>query len=241
MFLPWLRHVHRQTNLNSRFGMKLPAEKTPDSARCLNYAFVAWRYWRSSLLLLPAFLLPRQFKKARRPGQRKRKHPIAGVKPEDISAEELESYYWEVLDPERIEAVNRMSYSILYGSDLDCRIVGSGFPQGDRHRTSPKGQSDIGFNEKPAGAPPTSINHHTDFRAGVHGPKFSRDSHLKRSCTADAVTGTRRHSSDVDVYQKEVWQMYANDGWNLNNMPLLSESVLQMLPGRIAGISRYVL
>eukprot|EP00750_Incisomonas_marina_P029138 INCI7053.1.p1 GENE.INCI7053.1~~INCI7053.1.p1 ORF type:complete len:1777 (+),score=250.18 INCI7053.1:445-5775(+) len=180
----------------------------------------------------------RQFKKARRPGQRKRKHPIAGVKPEDISAEELESYYWEVLDPERIEAVNRMSYSILYGSDLDCRIVGSGFPQGDRHRTSPKGQSDIGFNEKPAGAPPTSINHHTDFRAGVHGPKFSRDSHLKRSCTADAVTGTRRHSSDVDVYQKEVWQMYANDGWNLNNMPLLSESVLQMLPGRIAGISR---
>lgn len=195
-----------------------------------------------ALLSHSRFLLPCQLKKARRPGQRKRKHPVAGAKPEDISADELEKYYWEVVDPDRIEAVNRMSYSILYGSDLDCRIVGSGFPQGDRQHRSPKGQSDIGFNEQPAGAPPTrSADDHKDFRAGVHGPSFSGDSHLKRPRDLQAAAGTDgQRSSDVDDYQKEVWQMYAKDGWNLNNMPLLSESVLQMLPGRIAGISRCV-
>ena len=44
----------------------------------------------------------------------------------------------------------------------------------------------------------------------------------------------------VRRYRRQVWRLYAEDGWNLNKIPLLSDSVLQLLPGRIAGISRCV-
>lgn len=129
-----------------------------------------------------------------------------------VSDEQLEQYYWDVADPASADELVP-EYSILYGSDLDCRIVGSGFPQ-----TQDFGRLGV-------------------FRDGDVNPAVELD-----SADGDSSAGkdAGKGPTAMSQYQREVWKLYAADGWNLNNIPLLRESVLQLLPGRIAGISRYV-
>ena len=151
---------------------------------------------------------------------RKRRHTAApkNTPLAPVTREELERFYWDSVDPPlHVTAQQRSSYSVLYGSDLDCRIVGSGFPQ--KHTTS--GEQD-------------EVSDHKRLKSlQRRREKLSIKKRSRSKSTANA-SETAAHLK----YQARVWQMYAEDGWNLNNIPLLSRSVLNLLPGRIAGISR---
>ena len=111
-------------------------------------------------------------------------------------------------------------YSVLYGSDLDCRIVGSGFPQ---HKDlKPDGRFFA-----PTTTTKAAANAHADASADANADANVATLPTSKSKATDPLS-LPNDDDAVRQYQRDVWRLYAEDGWNLNNIPLLSQSVLQV-------------
>lgn len=127
---------------------------------------------------------------------------------EKLTDLELEKEYWRLLSI----PVHEQRLEVEYGSDVDTGSVGSGFPRVDSYlkclRFVTKRLKNVTMNGKN-----DYIRQMSEFFS--HG--------LKRA-------------TESGMSLETLLRTYANDDWNLNNLPKLSGSVLQHLDEDIKGV-----
>jgi histone demethylase JARID1 len=143
-----------------------------------------------------------------------------GAKPdEEVSDRALESEYWRLLGV----PVHEQRLEVQYGSDVDTGANGSGFPRLDlllkNVRTVNKRWKNL-----TAKAKSEYVRQLSEFFS--HG--------LREGLSAKA--GGASTSPDAAPSLESLVERYAQDDWNLNNMPKLPGSVLQHLDEDIKGI-----
>ncbi|OWZ22872.1 Histone demethylase [Phytophthora megakarya] len=138
---------------------------------------------------------------------------------EAISDRDLEREYWRLLSI----PMHEQRLEVQYGSDVDTGTNGSGFPRLDLYmknlRTVSKRWKNLTTKAKSE-----YVRQLSEF--------FS---HGLREGLAAKGRG-ESHNADVTQSLEELLQRYAQDDWNLNNMPKLPGSVLQHLDEDIKGI-----
>ncbi|KAF4150300.1 PLU-1-like protein [Phytophthora infestans] len=140
--------------------------------------------------------------------------------PDDaISDRELEAEYWRLLSI----PIHEQRLEVQYGSDVDTGANGSAFPRHDLYlkslRTVAKRWKNLTTKAK------------TDYVRQL-SEFFSHG--LREGLGSKA--GGENDATDAAQSLEELLQRYAQDDWNLNNMPKLSGSVLQYLDEDIKGI-----
>ncbi|CAH0482165.1 unnamed protein product [Peronospora belbahrii] len=136
-----------------------------------------------------------------------------------ISVRDVEKEYWKLLSI----PVHEQRVEVQYGSDVDTGSNGSGFPRSDLYmknlRTVSKRWKNLTTKTKSEYVRQLSeffshgLRENMSTRAGGENPEF------------DSVESL-----------EELLQRYAQDDWNLNNMPKLPGSVLQHLDEDIKGV-----
>ncbi|KAL3672242.1 hypothetical protein V7S43_002902 [Phytophthora oleae] len=138
---------------------------------------------------------------------------------EAISDRELESEYWRLLSI----PMHEQRLEVQYGSDVDTGANGSAFPRLDLYakslRTVKKRWKNL-----TAKAKSEYVRQLSEFFS--HG--------LREGLAATA--GGENVDIEAAKSLEELLQRYAQDDWNLNNMPKLPGSVLQYLDEDIKGI-----
>ncbi|KAG3113428.1 hypothetical protein PI124_g10904 [Phytophthora idaei] len=138
---------------------------------------------------------------------------------EAISDRDLEAEYWRLLSI----PVHEQRLEVQYGSDVDTGANGSAFPRLDLYtkslRTVTKRWKNLTTKAKS-----DYVRQLSEFFS--HG--------LREGLAAKA--GGENYSIDAAQSLEELLQRYAQDDWNLNNMPKLPGSVLQYLDEDIKGI-----
>ncbi|KAE8998550.1 hypothetical protein PR001_g19292 [Phytophthora rubi] len=138
---------------------------------------------------------------------------------EAITDRELESEYWRLLSI----PMHEQRLEVQYGSDVDTGANGSGFPRPDLYmknlRTVSKRWKNLTTKAK------------SEYVLQL-SKFFSHGLGEGLSTTAGGV------NPNVDAAKslEELVQQYAQDDWNLNNMPKLPGSVLQHLDEDIKGV-----
>ncbi|ETI35592.1 hypothetical protein F443_18100 [Phytophthora nicotianae P1569] len=138
---------------------------------------------------------------------------------EAISDRELEAEYWRLLSI----PIHEQRLEVQYGSDVDTGANGSAFPRTDLYmknlRTVNKRWKNLTTKAKSDYVRQLSEFFSHGLRDGL-AVKTEGD-----NCNVDAAQSL-----------EELLQRYAQDDWNLNNMPKLPGSVLQYLDEDIKGI-----
>ncbi|CAI5724495.1 hypothetical protein KXD40_000932 [Peronospora effusa] len=138
---------------------------------------------------------------------------------EAISDRQLETEYWKLLSI----PVHEQRLEVQYGSDVDTGSNGSGFPRLDLYtknlRTVSKRWKNLTTKAKS-----DYIRQLSEFFS--HG--------LRENLSTSA--GGENQNVDSIQSLEDLLQQYAQDDWNLNNMPKLPGSVLQHLDENIKGV-----
>ncbi|GMF19455.1 unnamed protein product [Phytophthora lilii] len=136
-----------------------------------------------------------------------------------ISDRDLETEYWRLLSI----PVHEQRLEVQYGSDVDTGANGSAFPRLDLRlknlRTMTKRWKNLTTQAKSEYVLQLSKFFSHGLREGL-----------------SAKAGEENYSTDAAKSLEELWQRYAQDDWNLNNMPKLPGSVLQHLDEDIKGV-----
>ncbi|DBA00500.1 TPA: hypothetical protein N0F65_002743, partial [Lagenidium giganteum] len=126
-----------------------------------------------------------------------------------LTDKDLEREYWRLLSI----PLHEQRIEAEYGSDIDSGANGSGFPRHDMYQ---RGVRFISRRWKAlaaqAGVDPNSNDMLSMFSAGI------------------------RVAQQMGIKMDDMLAKYANDDWNLNNLPKLSGSVLQHLDEDIKGV-----
>ncbi|POM77418.1 Histone demethylase, partial [Phytophthora palmivora] len=138
---------------------------------------------------------------------------------EAISDRDLEAEYWRLLSI----PMHEQRLEVQYGSDVDTGSNGSGFPRVDLYmknlRTVTKRWKNLTTKAKSE-----YVRQLSEFFS--HG--------LREGLSTEA--GGENRNVDAMESLEKLLQRYAQDDWNLNNMPKLPGSVLQHLDEDIKGI-----
>lgn len=136
-----------------------------------------------------------------------------------ITDQELESEYWRLLSI----PVHEQRLEVQYGSDVDTGVNGSGFPRMDL------------FERSRRCANKRWINLTTKEKSEYVRQLSEFFSHGLREGLSTAAGG-KNPALDAPRSLEELLSRYAEDDWNLNNMPKLPGSVLQYLDEDIKGV-----
>ncbi|KAJ8548731.1 hypothetical protein ON010_g10939 [Phytophthora cinnamomi] len=138
---------------------------------------------------------------------------------EAISDRDLEKEYWQLLSI----PMHEQRLEVQYGSDVDTGANGSGFPRLDLFmknlRTVSKRWKNLTTKAKSEYVLKLSKFFSHGLREGL-----------------SAAAGGENPNVDAAKTIEELLQRYAQDDWNLNNMPKLPGSVLQHLDEDIKGV-----
>ncbi|KAH7477291.1 Lysine-specific demethylase 5C [Phytophthora ramorum] len=136
-----------------------------------------------------------------------------------ISDRDLEREYWRLLSI----PMHEQRLEVQYGSDVDTGANGSGFPRLDLKMKTLRSVTKR-WKNLTGKAKSDYVRQLSEFFS--HG--------LREGLSAAA--GGDNHSPDAAKSLEELLQRYAQDDWNLNNMPKLPGSVLQHLDEDIKGV-----
>ncbi|CAI5733936.1 unnamed protein product [Hyaloperonospora brassicae] len=138
---------------------------------------------------------------------------------EAISPRELEAEYWKLLSV----PVHEQRLEVQYGSDVDTGSTGGGFPRMDLYmknfRTVSKRWKNLTTQAKSDYARQLSEFFSHGLREGL-----------------STKAGGNNQNADAAQSLEDLLHRYAQDDWNLNNMPKLPGSVLQHLDEDIKGV-----